>query len=91
VTPTPTRTAAADRPRRTPGRPAVADCPEQRRKHLACALLVLTDAFTRAQIADLFEVSIRTVQLWTKKALRYDCPQSEALRGRFGRPGPSAR
>jgi hypothetical protein len=72
----------ADSPRRRPGRPSVADCRSERSKHVSVAFLVLC-GFPLAKIAEFFDISPRTIQLWTGKARRYDCPEAVALRECF--------
>ncbi len=70
-------------PPRRRGRPRVADSTLERAKHVRCAAYRLLDGHSLEATAEHFEVSPRTVQLWTAQVLTYDDPAARALRRRL--------
>lgn len=74
------RTDTAEVRTRTRGRPPVANDPEQRRRHEACAQARLIYGRSVADCMLAFDCSARTVLLWTKLALTYPGPIGDALR-----------
>ena len=69
---------AESRPRR--GRPEVETDPDAREKHIACACARIMKGESVEKVAKRFDISVRTVQLWTRRALRYDHPVSRVLK-----------
>lgn len=67
-----------ERPKSGPGRPKTADDPAERAKHIECAGLVLIGDKPPKMVARYFGVSLRTVWLWSAKALQY--PEADGLR-----------
>jgi hypothetical protein len=62
------------------GRVRVDQSPEQRQLHIACASARLLYGKSVADCAAAFDISARTVQLWTAKALGYEGPMADVLR-----------
>lgn len=62
------------------GRPPVTADPEQRKRHEACASARILYGRSVADCMKAFDVSARTVLIWTKLALTYPGPIGDALR-----------
>jgi hypothetical protein len=67
-------------PSRRPGRPRVADSPDERAKHLAVARARLLFGASVKRLAVAYDTSERTILRWTRAALGYDGPEADALR-----------
>lgn len=77
------RRAPDDAPRRRGGQPVELD-PEQRKLHTAVAQARLLFGRPVGEVARAFDISKRTVSLWTARALTYPGPLGDALRRAHG-------